>query len=171
MTQTRGFTLIELMVTLAVLSILLTVGVPNFHTFILKNRISAAANNLIGALNLTRSEAIKRGSDVRMIRIGGNAWEGGWQILSSTNEVIRIYPSISQLTIHTGNNYLNWVGFHSNGFPFSGGQLPNDAFKICSSRNPVGVNGRNIFVSRLGRTRSVDSSCQFSLFPSAPEDE
>lgn len=171
MKKVCGFTLIELMVTLAVLAILLTVGVPDFQAFIQKNRISAAANTLISALNLARSEAISRGSDVKMIRTGGDAWEGGWQILGSTNEIIKTYPAMSQITIHTGNNYLNWVGFHSNGFPFSGGQLPNDAFKICSTRNPDSVKGRNLFISRLGRTRSVDSSCQLSLFPPAPEDE
>lgn len=172
MKQQHGFTLIELMVTLAVLTILLTVGVPNFQSFMLKNRISTASNTLIGALNLARSEAIKRGVDVKMIRLGSGAWEGGWLIQSvSTSEVIKTYPATSQLTIFTGSNYQNWVGFHPNGFPFSGGSLPNDTFKICSTRDLSSVNGRNIYVSRLGRTRSVESSCQLSLTPPTPETE
>ena len=172
MKQQHGFTLIELMVTLAVLTIVLTVGVPNFQNFMLKHRISTAANTLIGALNLARSEAIKRGSDVKMIRLGNGAWEGGWQIQSaSSGEIIRTYAPTSQLTILTGSNYQNWIGFHPNGLPFSGGSLANDTFKICSKNGRSTINGRSIFVSRLGRTRSVESSCQLSLTPEAPDTE
>jgi len=55
-----GFTLIEVMVAVVVLSVLLSIGVPNFRDFIRNARLSAAANDFISATNLARAEAIKR---------------------------------------------------------------------------------------------------------------
>ena len=55
-----GFTLIELMFTIVVLAVLLGIGVPNFRDFIRNSRLSAAANDLLADVNLTRSEAVKR---------------------------------------------------------------------------------------------------------------
>lgn len=55
-----GFTLIELMFTIVVLAVLLGIGVPNFRDFIRNSRMTAAANDLLADVNLTRSEAVKR---------------------------------------------------------------------------------------------------------------
>ena len=60
----RGFTLIELMITLAVAAILLTVAVPSFQTLIKRNALTARTNNFIADLHFARGEAAKRGSDV-----------------------------------------------------------------------------------------------------------
>lgn len=55
-----GFTLVELMFTIFVLSVLLGFGVPNFRDFIRNSRMASTANDLIADVNLARSEAIKR---------------------------------------------------------------------------------------------------------------
>lgn len=60
----RGFTLIELMVTLAVLAILATVGIPAFQQLAAENRVSSQANATQAALQFARSEALKRRCDV-----------------------------------------------------------------------------------------------------------
>ena len=59
-----GFTLIELMVTVAVVGILAAVGVPAMTGLIHANRLAAANDNLTAALQLARSEAIRRGASV-----------------------------------------------------------------------------------------------------------
>ena len=56
-----GFTLIELLVTVAVIAIVLTIGVPSFQQVIMTNRMATQANDLLGSMNLARSEAVKRG--------------------------------------------------------------------------------------------------------------
>jgi type IV fimbrial biogenesis protein FimT len=66
MQSSRGFTLIELMITVAILAILLGIGVPSFVDFIRNNRASTQANELATALNLARSEAVKRGLPVTL---------------------------------------------------------------------------------------------------------
>jgi type IV fimbrial biogenesis protein FimT len=58
--QMRGFTLIELMITVAVMAILVILAVPNFRNMILSNALTTAANDIVGALNLAKLDAIKR---------------------------------------------------------------------------------------------------------------
>jgi type IV fimbrial biogenesis protein FimT len=61
---TRGFTLLELMVTLAVAAILFSVAVPNMQAFARNNRLTAASNDLLRSFHLARTEAIKRQQNV-----------------------------------------------------------------------------------------------------------
>uniref|UniRef100_UPI003566B080 GspH/FimT family pseudopilin n=1 Tax=Pontibacterium sp. TaxID=2036026 RepID=UPI003566B080 len=60
----RGFTLVELMITLAILAILMTVAVPNFGLFVQTGRMDTIQNRLVASLAQARSEAIRRGGDV-----------------------------------------------------------------------------------------------------------
>jgi len=55
----KGFTLVELMITLAVAAILLVIAVPSFRSIMLSSRLDTAANDLIASLNTARMEAIK----------------------------------------------------------------------------------------------------------------
>jgi type IV fimbrial biogenesis protein FimT len=89
----RGVTLIELLVTLVVLSILLTVAVPGFQSFIRSNRLTSAANEMASALNLARSEAIRRGKTVTLCQSSasaspscdGTSWADGWLVFVGTS--------------------------------------------------------------------------------------
>jgi type IV fimbrial biogenesis protein FimT len=82
--RNRGFTLIEMMVTLALLAILIALVTPSFRGLLADNRATAQANALVGSLMLARSEAIKRNAPVVMCRsndgasCAGSDWEDGW---------------------------------------------------------------------------------------------
>ena len=113
----RGFTLIELMVTLAVAAILLTIGIPSFQQFIANNRASAGANELLAALQLARSEAVRRNSFASVCPstngttcTGGTEWARGWIVFhddsgdgafdNADDELLRIgAPLASSVTI------------------------------------------------------------------------
>jgi len=55
-----GFTVLEMMLAVAILAVLVSFGLPNFRDFIRNARMAAAANDLLADMNLARSEAIKR---------------------------------------------------------------------------------------------------------------
>ncbi|MBB3062419.1 GspH/FimT family pseudopilin [Microbulbifer rhizosphaerae] len=79
----QGFTLVELMVTIAVLAIVVGIAVPSFYTQIQNNRSLALAEDFAGALNYARSEAVKRGTRVSLCasadgkKCGGD-WKQSW---------------------------------------------------------------------------------------------
>lgn len=57
---TRGFTLMELMIVLALAAVILAIGAPNFREFRQNNRLTAAANDFLASVQLARTEAVKR---------------------------------------------------------------------------------------------------------------
>lgn len=78
---TRGFTLFELLITIAIVAILAGIALPNFSELMRRMTVSETTNELVGALNLARSEAVKRGNDVEVISASGSDdWSGGWVV-------------------------------------------------------------------------------------------
>lgn len=79
MKMQRGFTLIELMITLVIGVILLAVGIPSFKSITDNTRMAASANNLVMAMLLARSEAVKTGLDVYVAPLDDDeGWGGGY---------------------------------------------------------------------------------------------
>ncbi len=67
-----GFTLIELMIVVVLISIIATVAVPGFQSMIESSRLTSTANGTLGLLNYARSEAVKRGEPIQVqARAGG----------------------------------------------------------------------------------------------------
>lgn len=80
-----GFTLLELMTAIAVLAVLMGIGVPAFTSIMRNSQIAAESGNLVAALTLARSEALKRGVRVSVCgAAGANVcaapanWSNGW---------------------------------------------------------------------------------------------
>ena len=87
--RSRGFTLLELMTAIAVLAILMSVGVPAFTNIVRNNQIAAQSANIVQALNLARSEALKRGVRVSVCAAATSdscadtpAWDNGWIVFA-----------------------------------------------------------------------------------------
>lgn len=79
----RGFTLIEAMVTISVAAVLLAVVVPSFRTFTYSQRVKSASFDLMSTLLFARSEAVKRRVPITVEAKSGN-WKNGWDIKDGT---------------------------------------------------------------------------------------
>lgn len=70
----QGFTLVELMVAVAVVGILLSAGVPSFRAWLLNTKIRTTAEAMQNGLQLARAEAVRRNERVRFVISGGTGW-------------------------------------------------------------------------------------------------
>lgn len=77
----RGFTFIELIVTLLVVSLLLAWGMPAYREFKLRQDMISNANEMVYSFNLARAEAIKRGNNVSIVKTGTD-WHDGWRVVN-----------------------------------------------------------------------------------------
>lgn len=89
MKKENAFTLMELMVVIAIGAILVTIAVPSFINMMERNRVSAQARDVISAFNLARAEAITRGNTVSVCTSnngtgcsGSTNWANGWIVFS-----------------------------------------------------------------------------------------
>ena len=78
--------MIELVMTIAIASILMSIAIPSFNSTLTRSRLTSYANDLVGALNLARSEAIRRGIQVTVSHNGAlTHWESGWKVFVDIN--------------------------------------------------------------------------------------
>lgn len=96
-----GFTLIELMVVIAIVTVMATLAAPSFKQMIQSNTISSAVNSFLADMRFARSEAIRRGGTVVLCRsdspensdpncgtgsgTGGRGWKTGWFVFHDLN--------------------------------------------------------------------------------------
>jgi type IV fimbrial biogenesis protein FimT len=177
----RGFTFVELMIALAVAAILLTAGVPSFRAVILNNRMAVQVNDMLTALSVARSEAVKRGAVVTVCKSANSMssdpsctetgnWAQGWIVFvdadddgttgtkDSGEELLQAYPPLSPGTAAKGNTVAaSFISFDAPGTIY-GGVLGEITF--CDSRGAD--HARAIFVAQTGHikasTEDIDGS-------------
>jgi type IV fimbrial biogenesis protein FimT len=157
--RNTGFTLYELLVTLALASAITSLAVPGFRGFMQSTRAVTHTNDLITALNLSRSEATRRGAPIDVCASGDGAscsgstdWSDGWIVRTPAGEVLRVWPARSGgSAILTAN--VSTIRFQARG-ALSAGVAPLLTMQLpdCSGdkRRAISINvaGR-ISVNRL----------------------
>ena len=169
-----GFTLVELMITLAVGVIILGIGIPAFTGMMASNRATGYANELIGALRLARSEAVKRGagvtvcasngeSDLSKIACDGTNWQNGWLVFTDPDDdrtynsgdtLIRVWQGMEGGASLNGTTIPSSIRFLASGE--LSGSVVAFAFKL---EHCTGTQAKTVSVSRMGRAEITRSAC------------
>lgn len=91
--RSNGFTLVELLVTIAVAAILLAIATPSFTAVINNNRLTSAANEMVATIQTGRMEAVRRNARTTVCSSANEATCGGagaWIVLDNANNVLRV---------------------------------------------------------------------------------
>ena len=185
LSRCAGFTLIELMVTVSILALLLAIAVPSFQNFLLTNRLATATNELVSALAVARSEAVKRATRVTLCKSvnphaatptctsgAGATWQNGWIVfvdggisgtIDGADEILRIFqPAVNNgMTVTVGANFSNWLSYLPGGGSRGNGGLPTGTFVIsfATCPNPANDMARNVIVNATGRVITTRVNC------------
>lgn len=164
----NGFTLIELMVVIAIVAILASIAYPSFRTLILNNRITSQTNSLLGVLQLARSEAVTNRVTTRVCgstdnsNCDTNSWESGVIVFRDADgngsaaaaELVRVIPAITDG--NTVQGAIGAISYRSDGIPNAAATL-----SLCDATGEV--SSRRVSVSIVGQVRSavipVGDSC------------
>jgi len=151
----RGFTLVELVVTVALLGVLLTIAVPGLRQLTLNQGVKSAAFDLFSALEYARSEAIKRPGETVTLKAGASTdgtWTTGWRLMASTTK-LRSWTIAPNITV-VDKNALTQVTFGKDGHTTAAPLL-----EVKSTTTVSGVDARCVQVDLIGRPSAKMGGC------------
>lgn len=183
--QNKGFTLIELAVTLAVASILVTLAVPGFHSFIQDTRATSESSLLLSALNFARNSAVTQGVPVSVCSANSQEtncssnssdWNQGWIVFTddsanpgyidsnSTEKILKVFPPPGKTsTIKTKVAFLQYLpqGQLNASLVPSTALNSSSLVSIALTVSPCsGDKGRDISIALSGDASVSKSACQ-----------
>lgn len=189
MNRASGFTLIELIITLAVIAVLMGIGAPSMQTAVKNGKIITDVNELTGSLQLARSESVKQSLNVAVCARGtnlscGDDWTNGWIVFTDAGAtigmidpdeaIIAVRDEISASTSLTNNaiiagasgsaNARNFIRFSPRG---GNNWRGGGSFIFCDDRGEPSLRALNIVMSGDIRiARENDKGQKYDAFGS-----
>lgn len=164
--RSRGFSIIELMVSLVIAAVLIGMALPAFNNFIAQQRLTTYTNDMVAALAYARSEAARLGGvvSVQALVTGNNAneWGGGYCVIAGNpgscagTPLRRVEAPVGVTLDATGAlDGVFALSFNSRGVLIG---LNGGAIQICSDEVDVDT-GRTLNINAIGRTTPQELAC------------
>lgn len=170
-----GFTLLELMVTLAVAAILVTIAIPSYRGLVQRNTVTAAVNDLVGDLNYARSEAVTRGQRIYLCKSNDQStctsnddWNKGWIVFAPAPDDTDDPPKVINLLRVRGplddqiaigdDSSANRVSFDANGF--AGSDKTSLGNTTLTVKSPDVIKNTKIRIFTTGRIRTESKAAE-----------
>lgn len=168
-----GFTAIELLVTMAVVAVLVSIATPTVRTIIQNNRIVALTNDLMSDISYARTESLRRALNTGLCRSSsgtncdgtGSTWQNGRIVFADinddgafttgTDQILRTREAMPSNTLTTAT-VPNPLIFNARGRPLDSAGRPSEvtvSFSLCDSRGPSA--GRTVQINRNGQVSSA----------------
>lgn len=146
-----GFTLIELMVTVAVLAVVISIAAPAFDGVALSSRLTTVGNDFVASAQIARSEAIKRNRSVRLCASSngtacGGTWQQGWIVVTTDASPIVVKRWQALPVGYLMQGQATTVDFDS-----SGGSSTQLVLQVCRSSPNTGDRESKITLFASGR--------------------
>lgn len=175
----RGFGLVELMIVIAMVTILSAIALPSYSFVIRNSRITSQTNDFLTAINFARNESITRSRGVTLCAADttgstlptacGNSadWDKGWMVFIDDTvsgapptsidnaAVLRTWRANEQIALTVATN-TSYVRFNPRGLTNLTADL---SFTLKPSSNCSGQQQRGITISALGRSSSSKETC------------
>lgn len=159
----HGFTLIELLTTLAVVAIVALIAVPGLADLLQRQRLDAARQQLMGALMLTRQQAVLLGRSLTLGPDDGN-WNRGWMLFADENDnahlddgetLLRHFPALPDALRLSANTPLSsYVRYMPDGQArLLGGAFQAGTLTLCHISRRIA--GTQLILSIGGRVRQA----------------
>lgn len=169
MKKNSGFTLLELMIILAVVSVLMMIAIPSMTTFSQNDRLTTNINTLVGHLAYARSEAVKTSQQVAVCASNdastcSGGWADGWIVyidadadnsFTAGEQVIRAQQALGGSNTIAATGIGTQIVYDNRGFVSAASV---GSLLLCDDR--TGPHGKTIRITSTGRVRlETDSTC------------
>ena len=154
--SSRGFTIYEMMIAVAIIGLLAAMAAPSFRSSMARSAIKGTTIDLIVALNTARAQAVNTRTDVILKSTDGADWSNGWTIdySAATSEKDSTYVPELAVTVTEAQAGTQSITFSSTGLLSA-----NLKFQVCNSSYPE-IGGRQITVNRAGKiTNDAFAGC------------